>query len=288
LGNGFIVIPLFGISVFIISYLWANKVVHFLERKSLGGREEVIEIMDKMMLDVNKKKITLALLVGSFGLGLLFFLALWPNIIVGAVLATAITIAGWSAPSLIMRALWEKRCNRVVNQLVDGLTIMANGVGAGLSVTQSMERVCINMKGPLVQEFQLILNKIRIGMSIEEAFIEFGERVPRQDVTMLVTGTNILKETGGNLAETFQTIVSTVRERQKIEKKIEALTAQGIMQGIIVTLVPFVLLVVFFVVDPNYIMPLFTRPLGWFALAIMLALQVTGGVMMKKVVTIKV
>lgn len=288
LGNDYIVIPLFGIAVFMISYLWADKAIDFLEEKSLGGREEIMGIMDKMLLEVDKNKITLTLLVGSFGVGLLVFLAFWPNIIVGIIFGSALTIVGWTLPRTVMRALWEKRCNRVVNQLVDGLTIMANGIGAGLSITQSMERVCINMKGPLVQEFQLILNKIRIGMSVEEAFIEFGERIPRQDVTMLVTGTIILKETGGNLAETFQTIVQTVRERQKIEKKIEALTAQGLMQGIIITLVPFVLLVVFFLVDPNYIMPLFTRPLGWFALAIMLALQVTGGVMMKKVVTIKV
>ncbi|MCB0422143.1 MAG: type II secretion system F family protein [Bdellovibrionales bacterium] len=288
LSNDYIVIPLFGLAIFFISYLWADKIIAFLEEKSLGGREEIIEIMDKMLLDVDKKKITLILLLASFGVGIIVFLALWPNIIFGFILGSALTIGGWTAPKIIMRTMWEKRCNRVVNQMVDGLTIMANGISAGLSITQSMERVCLNMKGPLVQEFQLILNKIRIGMSVEDAFIEFGERIPRQDVTMLVTGTNILKETGGNLAETFQTIVHTVRERQKIEKKIEALTAQGLMQGIIITLVPFVLLVVFFFVDPNYIMPLFTTPLGWFALAIMLALQVTGGVMMKKVVTIKV
>ena len=66
------------------------------------------------------------------------------------------------------------------------------------------------------------------------------------------------------------------------------MTAQGLTQGIIITLVPFVLMVVFLVVDPNYIMPLFTRPLGWFALVVMLGLQITGGYMMKKVVTIKV
>ena len=62
---------------------------------------------------------------------------------------------------------------------------------------------------------------------------------------------NILKETGGNLAETFQTIVTTVRERQKVEKKIQALTAQGTMQAVIISLVPFLLLGMFLVVDPQ-------------------------------------
>jgi tight adherence protein B len=103
-----------------------------------------------------------------------------------------------------------------------------------------------------------------------------------------VTGVNILKETGGNLAETFTTIVLVIRERQKIEKKIKAMTAQGMAQAVIITLVPFILIGVFLAVDPDYIKPLFTRPLGWFALALMLGLQVIGGYMMKKTVTIKV
>ena len=133
--------------------------------------------------------------------------------------------------------------HQLTDQMVDGMTIMANGIKAGQSLTQSMERVTENMSGPLSQEFGLVLNKIRLGMSVEEALNEFGERIPRQDVQMFVTSVNILKETGGNLAETFQTIVTTVRERQKVEKKIEALTAQGTMQAVIITLVPFLLLV---------------------------------------------
>ncbi len=105
---------------------------------------------------------------------------------------------------------------------------------------------------------------------------------------MFVTSVNILKETGGNMAETFQTITFTIRERQKIEKKIEALTAQGVMQGLIISCIPFILLVVFFVMDPAYIKPLFTTTPGIFALLIVLTLQIIGGLAIKKVVTIKV
>jgi tight adherence protein B len=151
-----------------------------------------------------------------------------------------------------------------------------------------MERVVENITGPLSQEFSLVLNKVRLGMSVEDALNEFGERIPRQDVQMFVTAVNILKETGGNLAETFQTITTTVRERQKVEKKIEALTAQGNMQAIIITLVPLMLLGIFLVLDPPYVMPLFTKPLGWVCLALMLTLQVVGLYVMRKIVTIKV
>lgn len=288
LGNDYFIIPLFGICVFLVSYLMSDKILFWLHKKSLGSREEVIEIMDRMLLDIDKSRITLIMLLLSFGLGSIAFVAFWPNVITGLIFGGLVTIGGWSLPKLLVTILWERRCDRLANQFVDGLTIMANGVKAGLSITQSMERVIENMKGPLPQEFNLVLNKIRLGMSVEESLNEFADRIPRPDVQMLVISVNILKETGGNLAETFETIVLTVRDRQKVEQKIQAMTAQGVMQGIIITLVPFVLMVVFMIFDPPYMKPMFSTTLGVIALIIMLALQVIGGVLMKKIVTIKV
>ena len=105
---------------------------------------------------------------------------------------------------------------------------------------------------------------------------------------MFVTAINILKETGGNLADTFETISETVRERQKVEKKIDALTAQGMTQGVILTLVPFALMVVLFLIDPEFIKPLFTTTLGWVLLLVMLVLQIIGGIVIRRIVKIEV
>jgi tight adherence protein B len=267
IGNDIIFIPLFGITIFILAYLTSDRVLEFLHKKSLGNREIILELLDKMFIEVDKKKLTVIMLLASFGLGAVVFLVVWPHLVLGIIFGSIATIFGWIAPKLIITSMWERRCNRLTNQMVDGLTIMGNSVKAGQSLNQAMERVVQNMKGPLSEEFGLVLNKVRLGMSTEEALNEFAERIPKQDVQMLVTAVNILKETGGNLVETFTTIVSTVRERQKIEKKIQALTAQGNMQAIILTLVPFIILGVFLAIDANYVMPLFTRPLGWVALA---------------------
>lgn len=288
IGNEIIFIPLFGITVFIFAYFTSDRIIDFLHRRTLGSREEVLGLMDKMFIDTDRKKVTYAMMAMSFGPATIVFLLTWPNVLFGAFLGTVLMVLGWQAPKLIITNLWEKRCTRLVDQMVDGMTIMSNGIKAGQSLTQSMERVVENMAGPLPQEFGLILNKVRLGMSVEDALNEFGDRIPRQDVQMFVTAVVILKETGGNMAETFQTITSTVRERQKVEKKIEAMTAQGNMQAIIVTLVPLILLGVFLALDPDYVMPLFTKPLGWFCLLIVVTLQIIGLVVMRKIVTIKV
>ncbi len=288
IGNEVFLIPLFGFAIFVFAYTVADKVYAFLYNKTVGSREEILELLDKMYVDVEEKKLTMILVLVSFGLGFVVFLLTWPHLLVGLLIGTVVVITGWVLPKIFVNMAWERRCTQLTDQMVDGLTIMGNSVKAGQSLSQALERVVENTTGPLAQEFNLILNKIRLGMAVEEALNEFGERIPKPDVQMFVTSVNILKETGGNLAETFQTIVLTIRERQKVEKKIQALTAQGTMQAIIISLVPFVLMVVFLLVDPNYIMPLFTRPLGWFILVVMLALQTIGLVVMKKIVSIKV
>jgi tight adherence protein B len=286
--NEWFLIPAVSLSVFLVVYGFADKAIGFLHKRSLGQREEVLKILKLMSVEVDQKQVTLTILLISFGLGGLFFILFWPNLLMGLFFGTLVTIAGWSIPLLVVRALYERRCTQFVDQMVDGLTIMANGIKSGSNAMQSMSRVVEIMGNPISQEFNQVILQNQVGQSFEEALSDLGERIPRPDVQMFVTAINILKETGGNLAETFETIVTTIRERQKVEKKIQALTAQGLMQGLIVTMIPFILAIVFFIIDPAYIKPMFSTTLGLVLLVAMLGLQIIGGVLIKKLVTIKV
>ena len=276
------------IVTFTLSYLWADRVIAWLHNRSLGQREEVLKYLELMFVDTDRRKVTLAMVSSSFGLGAIVFIICWPHLLVGIIFGGAVTVGMWSVPKILFKALWERRCSAFINQMVDGMTMMANGVKAGLSVQQCMERVQENMPNPISQEFGLVLSQIRIGHGQAQALNELGMRIPRPDLQMFVTSVNILQETGGNMGETFATITYTIRERQKVEKKIEALTAQGITQGVIISLVPFFLLVVFYVVDPKYVEPLFNTALGLVAIFVMLTLQIIGGLMIRKMVKINV
>lgn len=286
--NEWFIIPAVAICAFLIVFAFADKVIDFLYRKSLGKREEIMKLLKLMSVEIDQKQVTIAILLMSFGLGSLFFILFWPNIIVGTIFGVAVTVGGWSLPLLLVRYLYERRCTAFVDQMVDGLTIMANGIKSGSNATQSMERVIEIMGAPISQEFRQVITQHQFGQSFEEALLDLGERIPRPDVQMFVTAINILKETGGNMAETFETIVTTIRERQKVEKKIQALTAQGLMQGLIVTMIPFILAIVFLIIDPTYIKPMFTTTLGLVLVFAMLGLQIIGGILIKKIVTIKV
>ncbi|WP_413289592.1 type II secretion system F family protein [Bdellovibrio sp. HCB337] len=286
--NEWFMIPAVAVCVFLFVFANAERSLNFLYRRSLGQREEVMKLLKLMSVEVDEKQVTWAILLISFGMGGLFFILFWPSIFMGLFFGGIVTIAGWSIPLLVVKYLYEKRCTQFVDQMVDGLTIMANGIKSGSNSTQAMERVIDIMGNPISQEFRQVITQHQFGQSFEESLLDLGERIPRPDVQMFVTAINILKETGGNLAETFETIVTTIRERQKVEKKIQALTAQGLMQGAIVTMIPFILAIVFLIIDPNFVKPMFNTPLGLVLLLGMLGLQIIGGVLIKKIVTIKV
>lgn len=286
--NNWLLIPLVSLLVFAAAYLGWRPLINVLSKLALSKKDQIMNQLDLMYVTADEKQVTIFLLLSSYGLGTVFFLLLFPNIIPATILAVFVSIIGIKVPPILIQGLYEKRCKKVVNQMVDGMTIMANGIKAGLSPAQSMERVTDNIKGPLSQEFNLVLNKVRLGMTFEEALNEMGERVPMPDVQMLVTSINILKETGGNLAETFQTINSVVRERQKLEKKIEAMTAQGITQGVIISIIPSAMLLMFWTMDPAFVAPLFNTSIGIMCLCLVFTLQIIGGFMIKKMVQIKV
>lgn len=275
---------LVGLSVFLIS----DRLIAFLEKKSLGSKAEVIRYMRLMTPEVDEKRVTAMMLLLSFGLGALMFLLLWPNVLLALLVAAGVTAVGWTLPLLLVKNSYDRRCGQFVDQMVDALTILANGIKAGSNPQESMRRVCDIMTGPVKAEFNQVLFQMSLGDSFENALNDLATRIPRPDVQMFVTAINILKETGGDLGETFETIVVTIRERQKVEKKIEALTAQGIMQGLIISLAPFMIMGVMMVSDPKFIAPLFNTTLGWVLLLVMFSLQIIGGIVIRRIVTIKV
>lgn len=287
-GQTWIALPLFGFSIFIASLFGSPVIYNFMSQKTLNSKAEIERLLELMDVEMDKKKLMLTLLLLSYGLGFIVFLAFWPNIQVGFFAGVGAVFAGIKLPVIYMNAQYEKRCTRIVEQMVDGMTIMANSIKAGLGVTQGMERVAENLKGPLSQEFNNALSRIRLGMTVEDSLNLFATRVPRQDVQMLVMAINILKETGGNLGETFETINLVIRERQKIEKKIDAMTTQGKVQGIIISMMPFFLLGLFKTMDPKFVEPLFTTTMGMILLMGVVVLVVLGGIVIKKIVTIKV
>ncbi len=277
-----------GILIFIVAYRWADPTLNFILRHTLGSQEEIVRIFDALLIQQKKESLIRNCWLLSILMGVLGFFIVWPNVILSFIFGIAFLIGTWLVVKMILRSLWEKHCNQMVEQMVESLTIMSGSLKVGLGLSQAIERVIKSQSGPIVKEFRLVLNKVKLGQTIEESLVEMGDRICRPDVDMLVTATNILKETGGNLAETFYVMAETIRERQKLAKKIKAMTAQGLFQAKIISLIPLLLFLMFFFTDRNYISPLITTTLGWVCIGFVIFLVLIGWISMKKIVQIKI
>ncbi len=164
----------------------------------------------------------------------------------------------------------------------------ASALRSGLSLPQALDLVTREMPAPIGQEFALALKEQRVGKTLEEALDAMADRLPSLDLALVVNAVLVLRETGGNLSETFDTIVHTISERDKVRGKIKTLTAQGVAQGIILTGMPFVLAWVLHLLNPDYMRPLFTTLAGWVLLFFMGLMLLVGGLMIRKIVSIDV
>lgn len=267
--------------------LYPRLEAKFLEG-AFGKKDEIKKILDYLFINIEDEKLDRILLAVNIGPAALIFLLFWPNWMVSLIGAYAAWRFSSQLPYNYVKGLHEKRTKKLVAQLVDGLTIMANGIKAGLSVAQSIERVTDNLPAPIKQEFNLVLSQTRLGRTLEEALNEFAMRNPAPDIQMLVMAINILKETGGNLAETFETIVTVIRERQKVEQKIDAMTTQGRIQGMIISAAPLFVILMMYFSGFGMVDNLFNTTMGLVILTIVIGLIIIAGLVIKKIVTIRV
>jgi tight adherence protein B len=229
-----------------------------------------------------------AMLATSLVPAFLVFILILPQILPATLFGSAIGIVMWFVPKAVVNNMFHKRLVKFNVQMIDGLGLMANGMKSGLSIVQSLGMVRQEMPNPLAQEFDYVLKQQQLGISVEDAFQNMAKRLPSEDVNMFVTAVVILKETGGNLAETFETIVYTIRERIKIEQKISSMMAQNLAQGAIVFCMPYAMFAMFYFSDPAFLEPMFNEPIGWLLIAIALTLQMMGGFMIYKIIQIRV
>lgn len=282
-------IALIGIIAFYFTYKYSVNIFEWIERQTYGTRTYVMEKLEFLFIEIDQNRVTYILLLMSVGNGLFvfFLLGFTTSWILGGILGLLASFVGFKAPRLIVNYLVERRIKKYASQMVDGLQLLSNGIRAGLSMPQAIGMVVAEMPPPISQEFNVLLQQNRIGVTLEECFENLAKRIPTQDNDMFVASVNILRETGGNLAETFDTIVGVIRERIRLQQKVDTYVAQGLMQGIVVGLMPYMIGIAYALNDPGSMKLLVTTPLGWVLLFFAILFDLAGFYVIMKIVQIK-
>lgn len=169
------------------------------------------------------------------------------------------------------------------SQLVEGIGFMTNALRAGLSLPQAIELTSQDMSGVFATEMAAIFEQLQLGVALTDALQDSVRRFPITDWRMTVQAAVVLLESGGNLIESFQLILETVRDRQRVTEKIRTATTQGKAQAGIISAMPFGLAVMLMIVSPDYIAPLFTWPTGA-GIITMGLLMLAGGVLWMRLI----
>ncbi len=191
-------------------------------------------------------------------------------------------------PSIFYRSMRKQRLKRFEAQLPDGLVMISGAMRAGASLNIALESLVKEQPAPLSQEFELFLKEQRLGVDFEESLKKMEQRIPIPDFSMLVTALLINREVGGNLAETMETLGATLRRKGMMEGKIQSLTAQGKLQGIVMTGLPILLGVLLNLIEPEAMSKLWTTNIGYMVLMVIVIMEMLGYFMINKITSIDV
>lgn len=202
-------------------------------------------------------------------------------------MAAALAVAG---PAVLpfLSFIRQRRLVRCDRQLPDALSLLAGALKAGLALPQALEMASLELAEPLGPEFSRVVAQLKLGRSVEEALSLMRERLPTDDMGLVVQSVEVLRRTGGNLVETFGTLAQTVEARLRVEERIRVLTAQGMIQGAMLLAMPWALVAALLLVAPDYLSPLFTTKLGAAFVAAGIVMEVVGAWWLRRIAIIRV
>ncbi|QYJ90646.1 type II secretion system F family protein [Shewanella rhizosphaerae] len=204
------------------------------------------------------------------------------------VLGILLSIALALLPRFAYQFLHKRRRRKFVHQLPDALNMIASSMQSGANVSNAIEFMAEEMEAPIKQEFQLFLREQRLGVEFNTALDNMFKRIPEEEFQLVTAGMQISREVGGNLAEVLQRLSATLRRKIEMEGKIDALTSQGKMQGIVMTLLPVFIGVVLYHMEPSAMGRILTEPMGWALIALVIIMLTSGYLSIRKIVAIDV
>jgi len=203
-------------------------------------------------------------------------------------LSVAFAVPASFSPILYVNFRRKGIIQKIETQLPDTLALISNTLKSGYSFLQAIDAASKELPPPISLEFQQIMREINLGVNTEKALESFSKRVQSPDLELIILAVLIQRQIGGNLSEILDNISETIRSRIKIKGEIKVLTAQGRVSGLIISLMPVVLGIILYFMNPSYILTLFKNPMGIGMLVLAVFMQAIGIFLIRRIIRIEV
>jgi len=197
-------------------------------------------------------------------------------------------LIGFVLPYSVVSYKRNKRFEKFEELFPEAIDTLARAVRAGHAFTTALEMITDEVSEPVSGEFRQLYEEQKFGMPVRDALMNLTERMPLVDVKFFVTAVMLQRETGGNLAEILDNLSYVIRERFKIQRQVRVYTAQGrLTMGLLMGMPP-IIVTVMMVLNPMFIKPLFSDPIGHTLLVAGITLQTVGYFVIRKIIKIQV
>jgi tight adherence protein B len=184
--------------------------------------------------------------------------------------------------------LKSQRMATFERQLPDALELVSRALKAGHAFSVGLKLVGDEAADPIGGEFRRVFDEVSMGVALPQALQNMTDRLNSVDLRFFVTSVLVQRETGGNLAEIIDSLAGLIRKRFELQMKVSALSAEGRFSAILLFALPLVVGGVLFKMNPSYMMTLFTDPMGQHMVTVGSVMMMTGAIIMKRMVAIKV
>jgi tight adherence protein B len=228
-------------------------------------------------------------LLGCLVLAVLTALLVWAIYGLHPLLALLIGAgAGSGLPHFIVARQTQKRLRRFTSLLPDALELVTRGIKSGLPVSEAIHTIGEEVQDPVGGEFREISAQMKIGVPMDEALWSAAKRLSIPEFKFFVISLSIQQETGGNLAEVLEKLSEMVRRREQVRLKIKAMSSEARASAMIIGARPFIMGVLIYLVNPDYMIRLFTDPRGWLMLGFGLTSMAIGVAVMSKMIKFEI
>jgi len=225
------------------------------------------------------------------GAGLAFSVALAAGIVTPLLLLILLVVGGGLAfqlPLGILMFRLHRRNSAFADSMLDLCLGLVNGLKAGSSFPDTLQNVSRRLGGPMAEEMNMVLNEYRCGMDLGTALERLVQRMPNEDLRLLMTAVRLTMKSGGSLSEVLSKITETIRRRTEFQQKLKTMTAQGRFEALVMSLAPVAVYLIMYLISPEIMGLLFTRKAGLCALGVVFILELIGFLWIWRIVTIKV
>ena len=204
------------------------------------------------------------------------------------VLALVLSVLCGALPSGYLYWLKTQRIKKFERQLPEALELVSRALKAGHAFSVGLKLVGEEAADPIGIEFRRVFDEVSMGVALPQALQNMTDRLDSVDLRFFVTSVLVQRETGGNLAEITDSLASLIRKRFELQLKVRALSAEGRFSGAILFLLPFVVGFLLYRLNSEYMDALFTDPIGQKLVMLGSFLMVSGAIIMKRMIVIKV